>query len=203
MKKMLLNTNLFALIFALLISLIPAPTVDAASNKAKAEKVVKTYINATKSYNINKMNKCFRSKPKNAFFFKKKAMAKYCRKYNKKTTYQIKSTKIKGKSGTIKVSVTSPDCYYIFLDAFEDFEDYYVDYYLDHGRYPSSAKANTYLMNSIKYYTYEWGGVGYNTRTITFKMIKTKRGWKIQSASRRIKDIANCRYEEAHDDSFD
>lgn len=202
MKKMLRNTNLFVLIFALLLSLTPITRVDAASNKTKAEKVVKTYINATKIYNVNKMNKCFRSKPKNTFFVKKKALAKYCKKYNRKTTYRIKSTKIKGKNATIKVSVTSPDCYFIFLDSFEDFEDYYVDYYLRHGRNPSSAKANKYLMECIRYYTWERDGVEYNTRTITFKMIKTKKGWKIQSASRRIKDIANCRYEEAYDDYF-
>ncbi len=203
MKKELRNLNLLLLIIALLFSVLPSTTVAAASNKSKAEKVVKTYINATKTYNISKMNKCFYTKPKNAFFIKKKAMAKYCKKYNRKTTYRIKSTKIKGKNATIKVSVTSPDCYYIFLDSFEDFEDYYVDYYLQHGRKPSSAKANAYLMECIRYYTWEWGGVEYNTRTITFKMIKTKKGWKIKSATDRIKDIANCRYEEAHNDSFD
>lgn len=71
MKRQFRSVNLFILIFALLVSLFPTTTVDAASNKAKAEKVVKTYINATKSYNIKKMNKCFRSKPKNAFFIKK------------------------------------------------------------------------------------------------------------------------------------
>lgn len=199
MKKKLRNANLLILILALLLSLFPCSAVDAASNKSKAEKVVRTYINATKSYSINKMNKCFRTKPKNAFFVKKKALAKYCKKYNKKTTYQIKSTKIKGKSATIKVSVTSPDCYLIFSCAFDDFENYYIDYALEHGKNPSSSKGNAYLMKRIQYYT-DMFGVEYNTRTITFKLIKTKKGWKIQSASRRIKDIANCRYEEAYDD---
>ncbi len=201
MKKKLRNMNLLLLVLVLFFSILPSTTAEAAGNKTKAVKVVKSYLKATKSYNVKKMNKCFRSKPKDAFFVSKKDMAKYCKKYNKKTTYKIKSTKIKGKSGVIKVSVTSPDCYSIFESAFDDCTSWAIDYYFEHGKEPSSSKMNSRLMKYINRYTKEYG-VDYTTRTITFKMIKTKKGWKIKSATRNIKDIANCQYGKAYDEYF-
>lgn len=201
MKKKLRTLNILLIVLTLLFSTLPSTTAEAASNKSKAQKVVKTYINSTKTYNIEKMNKCFKSTPKNAFFISKKEMAKYCKKYNKNTTYKIKSTKIKGKSGVIKVSVTSPNCYDIFYSAIDDSFSWIYEYMLEHGKEPSDSKANAYLMKRINYYTQEYG-VGYKTHTVTFKMSKTKKGWKIKSATRSIKDIANCQYEKAYNDYF-
>lgn len=161
----------------------------------KAATTATDLLKYAKKYNVKKMKKQFISPPKNVFFEKKVALAKYCKKYNqKKLSYKIRSVSIDQKDATVKLDVTYPDAYYPFGYSYYDL----VYYLIEHPKCSDKAMFKQY-MKYLSKYTKRFG-VGNETKTITFKLKKTKKGWKITKSSDAIKNAINCNHEEAYSD---
>ena len=169
---------------------------------SKAEKkVVSTatdLLKHAKKYDVKKMKGLFVSPPKDFFFEKKVKLAKYCKKYNqKKLSSKIRSVSIKQDDATVKLDVTYPDAYYPFGYSYYDL----VQYIVQHPKCSEKTMFKQY-MKSLSRYTKAFG-VGKETKTITFKLKKTKKGWRIAKSSDDINNAVNCNYQKAYTDCFD
>lgn len=203
MKKRRYITKILVFILVLGISFVNIGSfdVEAANNKEekKAKKVVTAYMHNAKVYNPDKMKKYFIKKPKYAYA---KYFVKLFRGKNKKyLTYKIKSVEIKNKKGIIKVKVTQPDYYVAFLLGTDNYLCWFSDYYYTHYRYPATKTAGKkyrkYIKKSVKAH-----GMDTVTRTVKFKMKKTKKGWKIVKGTKSIRDIASAQLNRATDDAY-
>lgn len=161
----------------------------------KAVSAATDLLKHAKKYDVKKMKKQFVSPPKNVFFEKKVKLAKYCKKYNqKKLSSKIRSVSIKQKDATVKLDVTYPDAYYPFGYSYYDL----VYYLIEHPKCSEKTMFKQY-MKYLSKYTKRFG-VGKETKTITFKIKKTKKGWRIAKASDDIKNAINCNHEAAYSD---
>ena len=204
MKKRRYITKILVFILVLGISFVNIGSFDveaAANNKEekKAKKVVTAYMHNAKVYNPDKMKKYFIQKPKYAYA---KYFVKLFRGKNKKyLTYKIKSVAIKNKKGIIKVKVTQPDYYVAFLLGTDNYLCWFSDYYDIHDKYPATKTAGKkyrkYIKKSVKAH-----GMDTVTRTVKFKMKKTKKGWKIVKGTKSIRDIASAQLNRATDDAY-
>lgn len=183
----------------LAISLCLAPMSASAASKKEIKNVqttVKKFYNAAKVYNAPRMKSCFVNPDDLKAFVTMKEMANYCRKQNKKLKYTIRSTKVKGKSATVKVRCTYKNAYDAMYYSFDDA----VFYKLIHP-YCSERELqiNQYkeLLSNVKIF-----GVPMNTKTITLNLKKVNGKWKISKVTRSILDSINCNYESAYQDYF-
>ena len=175
---------------------IPKKTLS--KEEKKAVSVATDLLKYAKKYDVKKMKKQFASPPKKLFFEEKVKLAKYCKKYNqKKLSSKIHSVSINQKEATVKLDVTYPDAYYPFGYAYYDL----VLYIIDHPKCSEKTMFKVY-MKSLSRYTKVFG-VGKETNTITFKLKKTKKGWRIAKSSYDIKNALNCNYQKAYSDFFD
>lgn len=173
------------------------PKKKANAKQRKLIKAVGKYFSAAKKYNPSKLNSCFVKKSSGSFFSDKKYMIKYCRKYNKDNiSYDIKKISIKGKTATVKVEAISTDAYDVFYASFSDT----VDYSIAHPGI-STAAFNNYFSKQLKRNTrlYDVSDI---TTVVNFSYKKVGGKWKISKNTLAIRDIANCRYEEAYKDYF-
>ena len=173
------------------------PKKKASAKQRKLIKAVRKYFSAAKKYNPSKLNNCFVKKTSGSFFSDKKYMIKYCRKYNKDNiSYDIKKISIKGKTATVKVEATSTDAYDVFYASFADA----VDYSIAHPGISTTA-FNNYFSKQLKKNTrlYDISDI---TTVVNFSYKKVGGKWKISKNTLAIRDIANCRYEEAYEDYF-
>lgn len=173
------------------------PKKKANAKQRKLIKAVGKYFSAAKKYNPSKLNSCFVKRTSGSFFSDKKYMIKYCRKYNKDNiSYDIKKISINGKTATVKVEATSADAYDVFYASFADA----VDYSIAHPGI-STAAFNNYFSKQLKRNTrlYDVSDI---TSVVNFSYKKVGGKWKINKNTLAIRDIANCRYEEAYKDYF-
>ena len=157
------------------------------AKQKKAIKTVKTYLGAAKKYNVNKMNKCFKSKKSKHGYPTAKYYKKLFKKYNKKIKWKFVDATGKGNTVKVKVKVTRPDFYSQFYKAFYKT----CTWYLSHQKVSNKALGN-YFDKKAKQYTKKCKKTTY-TETVTFTVVKTKKGWKIKNKSMAIVDIA-CGY---------
>lgn len=195
MKKKILSMLLvLVMIFALPV------TSNAASSKTAVNKAVKSFFTYMKKTDLPKMNRYIYS---NSSKFGTTAILKqetpnvykYVKKYNKKISYKVLSTKVKGKKATVKVKVKYVNADSIFL-AFSDVIqlDYYngvdisAENYVDTGW----AKAVKQAEKS--------GKLKMQTRTFTLPMVKKNGRWQFKELSLEFKNIAMADYLEAYAD---
>lgn len=187
------------LAMVLAISLCLSPLSASAASKKEIKKVqttVKKFYNAAKVYNAPRMKSCFVNPGDLGAFETMKEMAGFCRKKNKKLKYTIRSTKVKGKSATVKVRCTYKNAYkamyYSCGDAvmYQLFHPYCSERELHINQYKG-------LLDNVKYF-----GVPMNTKTITLNLKKVSGTWKISKVTRSILDSINCNYESAYQDYF-
>lgn len=174
------------------------PQKVADSKQRKIINAVGKYFSAAKKYNPKKLNKCFAKKTSGSFFStsSRKYMVQYLKKQNKDIKYDIQSVSVSGKTATAKVKVTYTDAYKVFYRSFNDA----VNYSISHPGISNSAFHN-YFSKQLKNNTRRYD-VKIRTRTIKFSYKNIKGKWKISKNTLAIRDIANCRYEEAYKDYF-
>lgn len=179
MKKHILSL----LLVLIMVFSIPV-TADAASAKSSVNKSVKNFLSASKTFNTTKMNKyIYRKNDK----FKKSEIkelpnvVKYAKKHNKKMSYKITSTKVKGKNATVKIKVTYvnsrpvADEYIriMFNDAFSGIDTGTTEY-ID-TTWGKASKKVTKLKTK--------------TKTISINMIKDGKTWKIKKVKEDLTNI--------------
>ncbi len=189
MKKRIL------LLLLVLIMVFTMPvTANAASAKSSVNKSVKNFLSATKTLNTTKMNKhIYRKKDK----FKKSELkelpnvVKYAKKHNKKMSYKITSTKVKGKNATVKVKITYVNSRpvanefmnILFTDAYSGIDTSTVKY-IDTTWGKASKKFSTLKTK---------------TKTISISMIKDGKTWKIKKVKDDLKNIVFADFSESMD----
>lgn len=167
------------------------------TNQKKAVKTVKKYLSAAKQYNVNRMNKCFKSKKSEHGYPTTKYYKKLFKKYNKKMKWEFVDATGKGNTIRVKVKVTRPNFYNPFYKAFyKTFE-----WYLSHQKASDKAIGN-YSDKKIKQNIKKCQKTT-NVETVTFTLVKTKKGWKIKKKTMAIADVAcgfiNAAMEDAKD----
>ena len=166
------------------------------ANQKKAVKAVETYLKAAKSYNVKKMDACFKKGSKNYGYPTEKINWIY-KKYNKKIKWSMVDVKGKGSTITVKVKVTRPDFYKQAYNAY--YETF--DWAMDHLNASSSklgnkilGKYNTKVKNCTK---------KTSTDTVAFTIVKSGKKWKIKAKTRTIVDIATAFLWKGSEDATD
>lgn len=172
------------LVLFLLIALLALPATAEAKTSKKTinavNKVVKTYFNAQKKLKTSVMNKCLVES--NVGRFKSSYLEKYIKKHNKKLSYKIKSTKVKGKTATVTVNCTYQSAYNLYNAAILDAALHYF-----HAN-PTEKEIYDYVSNWIKKHAGEYSPVA-KKKTIKIKLVKRKGAWKISSFTDDMKNI--------------
>ena len=161
----------------------------------KAIKAAKKYAKYVRVYDVPKMKSCFVKRPKNFFFEKKWYLAIIARKYNKKKyRYKAYDVVANKKYATVKLKITYPDGYKPFMKTFRELAAFY-------SKYPkASSSASDSFMQHHFAKNVNKQGMKKSKQIVSFKMKKTKKGWKIRKASFDIENTSNCGYEEAYVD---
>ncbi len=166
------------------------------AKQKKAVKVVNTYLKAAKSYNVKKMNACFKKGSKKYGYPTKKINWVY-KKYNKKIKWSMVDVTGTGNTITVKVKVTRPDFYKQAYNAYyETFE-----YGISHPKASSSTlgnKINSKYNSKVKNCKKKT-----STDTVSFKVVKSGKKWKIKAKTKTIVDIATAFFWEGSEDAYD
>lgn len=189
MKKRILS-----LLLVLIMVLTIPVTTEAASAKSSVNKSVKNFLSASKTLNTIKMNKyIYRKKDR---FTKSELkqlpnITKYAKKYNKKMSYKITSTKVKGKNATVKVKVTYVNSRPV---ANEFMNILIVDSF------------NGIDTTTVKYIDTTWGKASKKvsklktkSKTISISMIKSGKTWKIKKVKDDLKNIVLADFSDSLD----
>ncbi len=180
MKKKFLLSLLLIMAFCLSMPI----RSNAASQKAAVNKSIKSFMSASKKFNIDQMNKyLYRKKdriPKSEFK-QTPNMVKYIKKYNKKMSYKILSTKVSGKNATVKMKVK-----YVNAQPFTDamFVNMIVDAF--NG---VDTESDKYIDKLFKRTLKAKVKLSMQTKTITVKMIKSNKKWKIKKLNNNLQNI--------------
>lgn len=166
------------------------------SNQKKAVKVVTTYLKAAKKYNINKMNSCFK-KRSTKYVYPVANINHIYKKNNKVIKWKMVDARGKGNTITVKVKVTRPDLYSRTYKVFYET----MEWALYHPNFTEAQLTNK-LLSKIKAKLDNYKPKT-TTDTVTFKIVKSGKKWKIKSQTRAIVDIATGFYYEASDDAYD
>lgn len=175
MKKRLL------LFFVMIIVMLCPITVNAKSEKAKVNDTVKKYFKMVKKTDLDGVNKMAYSKKykieDTKGFKSNKPILKYIKKYNKKITYKILSTSVKGENATVKLRVKYVDSTDVYSNLFLIvFADAFAEVNIDTDEYMEKAWNRAVKMSNVKM----------KSRTITVKFQKKNKKWLIKS-----KNLAN------------
>lgn len=169
-------------------------------NEKKARKVVNKYMKAAKHYKVKKMNSCFAKKPK-TYGYPTAKIDWVFKKHNKKIKWEIRDIIPKGKRIDVKVRVTRPDLYSREFNAMYDALEWAWDKWGLNAQYHGNETGLKAIHKFNK--RAKKGKIKTKTQTVTFKMVKTSKGWKIQKKTRTIVDIATGYINEAMDDAAD
>lgn len=156
-------------------------TANAKSEKAKVNDTVKKYFKLVKKSDIKSVDKMAYSKKYKvedaSEWQKNKCVYSYIKKYNKKVTYKILSTSVKGKNATVKLSVKYVDSTNVYPNLFlVILSDSFAGVNIDAEDYMERAWKRAVKMSDVKM----------KTRKITVKFQKKNRKWLIKS-----KNLAN------------
>ena len=181
-----------AVVAVMLLVSLSTPSVKAAANKTKIKQVIKTYMKEAKNTNAKKMSKCIKSPGEFKFTPKevKKAFPYFSKIYlkNKKISYTYKSINVTGKTAVVKVSVKSPNIKKAADKAMEDF----IKYAFNHPNM-SENESDTLFFKLLKK-AIQKRGVQMYKHTMTFKMVKTAHGWKINKSTDADYDLVFGRF---------
>lgn len=178
----------YAILLMMCLCLLSLPmSVQAKTSKKTVNavnKVVKTYLNAQKKTNISEMNKCFirgQFTPirKTGYF------ARYLRAQNRKLSYKIVSTKVKSNRASVKVKCTYKSAYNLFAAAIQDTSIYF-------GDDPDALSDTELIYDYVSAYIYKNENQyppRSRTKTITLKLVKRKKSWKIKNATNDMMNI--------------
>lgn len=196
-SSLTIYTGLMLAALALAVAVAPARPVQAASNKKKVEKTVRRFFNGARAYKIKKMKKCFAKEPEGVFFTDNKYMRKYCKKRNKTIRYEIRRIKVKHHHAIAVVHVSYPDAYKSIRKACKTAFQY-------QHRHPSASnkKIQQILYKKIKKYDKKKFPKTNIEKTITIKLIKKKKSWKIKKMTENLMNIPHCRFYDAAYDYF-
>ena len=193
----------YLLIIALVLSCLPAINSEAASKKSQVNSATKGFFNATKKFDVNKMNKYVKSwgkctKPK--MLSKSTYLKKYFKWANKKLSYKILSTKVSWKTAKVKVRVKYTNSKK-FTDTFYGL--LVVDLMGRENPDKISDKQMTKLCNKyakIAYLNAIKSKRQYKTETVTITLGKYGKSWKIKKMSKKLENIiyANFPYSMDH-----
>ena len=175
MKKYLL------LVLTLVLVMFSPITSQAKSEKTKVNDTIKQYFKLVKKSDIKGIDKMAYSKKYRvedaSEWEKNKYVYSYIKKYNKKVTYKILSTSVKGKSATVKLSVKYVDSTDIYPNLFlVVLSDSFAGVNIDAEDYMERAWKRAVKMSDVKM----------KTRKITVKFQKKNGKWLIKS-----KNLAN------------
>lgn len=192
MKQKKINV-VIAIFFILSMSMVFSfPLVsNAASKETAVNKSIKAYFSAMKELNTKKMNEyIYRKKDRfsSSTQMKKESpnMYKYIKKYNKKISFKVQSTKVKGNTAKVKVMVKYVNSepvagmylWIVVADVLNgvdtDAEDY-ID--------KAWKRAEKAALDEI-------GKLEMKSKTITINMIKDKNRWKIKKMPASLVNIA-------------
>ncbi len=196
----------YLLIIALIFSCIPVISSEAASKKSQVNSAVKGFLNATKKFDANKMNKYVKSwgkctKP--STYNSTPYMKKYFKWANKKLSYKILSTKASGKTAKVKVRVK-------YTNSKEFTDTFYGLLVLDlMGRDNPDKLSDKQTLNlfnkysKIAYFDAIKSKRKYKTETITITLGKYGKNWKIKKMSKRLENIIYANYPYCMDHFWD
>lgn len=190
MKKNFLASILLIMVICLAVPI----TSNAASQKTAVNKSIKNFMTASKKFNISKMNTyLYRKKDKlsTSVFKQLPHMTKYIKKYNKKMSYKILSTKVSGKNATVKIKVK-------YVNA-KPFTDIMLGYMLVDAFNGKDADSYKYIDSLFKRSLNKKVKLSMQTKTITVKMIKSNGKWKIKNLSNKLHNIILADFSDAFD----
>ncbi len=178
-------------IIVLAVAMTTCP-VKAASKKDKVEKVIKTYMAGARATNGRKMGKCFKTKEGLNFTMKqaRQALPYFDKVYktNKKITYKIKAIKFSGKTAVVKVRVKSPNIKNATDKAMIDMLSYAFN-----NPDSTEAQSDTLFFRLVKKNINQQGVQMYK-HTMIFNMVKTAKGWKINTSTDADYDLIFGRF---------
>lgn len=190
MKKNFLASILLIMVICLAVPI----TSNAASQKTAVNKSIKNFMAASKKFNTSKMNTyLYRKKDKlsTSVFKQLPHMTKYIKKYNKKMSYKILSTKVSGKNATVKIKVK-------YVNA-KPFTDIMLGYMLVDAFNGKDADSYKYIDSLFKRSLNKKVKLSMQTKTITVKMIKSNGKWKIKNLSNKLHNIILADFSDAFD----
>lgn len=190
MKKNFLASVLLIMVICLAVPI----TSNAASQKTAVNKSIKNFMTASKKFNTSKMNTyLYRKKDKlsTSVFKQLPHMTKYIKKYNKKMSYKILSTKVSGKNATVKIKVK-------YVNA-KPFTDIMLGYMLVDAFNGKDADSYKYIDSLFKRSLNKKVKLSMQTKTITVKMIKSNGKWKIKNLSNKLHNIILADFSDAFD----
>lgn len=190
MKKNFLASILLIMVICLAVPI----TSNAASQKTAVNKSIKNFMTASKKFNISKMNTyLYRKKDKlsTSVFKQLPHMTKYIKKYNKKMSYKILSTKVSGKNATVKIKVK-------YVNA-KPFTDIMLGCMLVDAFNGKDADSYKYIDSLFKRSLNKKVKLSMQTKTITVKMIKSNGKWKIKNLSNKLHNIILADFSDAFD----
>lgn len=176
---------------------IPKNKMTASGKKAR--RVVISYLKAAKKYKVKKMNKCFAKLSKQYGYPTKKINWIY-KKHNKKIAWRDIDVIKKSQRKIIVIEeVTRPNLYNKAYNAF------YSSLWWSWNKWGFSADKHgkETAARYMKKYSKKAKKCKVKTKLVKFKVIKTKKGWKIEKKTRLMVDIATGFSNEAIDDAID
>lgn len=172
------------LVLLLLVALLALPATAEAKTSKKTinavNKVVKTYFNAQKKSKTSVMNKCLLKSSVGRF--KSSYLEKYIKKQNKKLSYKIKSTQVKGKTATVTVRCTYQSAYNLYNAAILDAALHYFN------ADPTEKEIYNYVSNWMKKHSGEYSPAA-KKKLIKIKLVNRKGTWKINSLTDDMRNI--------------
>ena len=169
------------------------PKKKLTKNQKKAVNVVKSYLKYAKKFDTKKMKSCFRTyKTITVYDYTVKAL----KKHNKKIRWVMVDVTGNGKIIKVKAKITRPDLYNrVYANYYKWFQWQY------RHQNASDAKTESALIKIEKPNLKK--STGTSTDTVTFTIVKTKKGWKIKNRNRTMTDIATGFYFKARRDAYD
>lgn len=193
MKKLKKMSLLLFLALSIFAASTTAQAKASSKTKTAVNKVVKDYFNAQKKFNPSKMNKClvkaFWGPNDNSIY-----LTQYWKKYNKKLTYKISSTSVKGKNATVKVKCTFYSAYNAWKACIWDLSAQYLRENTD----PDTATVGKGMDAWMKKNN---SGYPPKKRTVTLKLNLTKKNgkWKIKTVTEAMQNVYLLDFDRAMD----
>ncbi len=156
---------------------------------------IQVFLKATREYNLKKMDFCFSAAPK---IWLPEPLRPIIKELNREYfSYKLINVKITGKAkAEVQAIVYYPDCYWPFTYALTE----YMNYVYAHPKAKSSAYMSVLaksIQKQLRYYE-----IAKEKKTITFKLIKSGKYWKIAKAGIQIENLTMANYASAYDDFF-
>ncbi len=180
MKKQKKRLVLFVMLITMLALSVSAQAKTSAKTINAVNKVVKTYFNAQKKGKLATMDKCL-YKPRLGSYGST-YIDKFLKKYNKKLTYKITSTRVSGKNATVKVKCTYQSAYNLYMNSIFDLALKQPEAL--ENSLSTTVALSSYMKTNLKAYPPKS-----KTTTLTIKLVKKSGTWKIKTLSKSMQNV--------------